>query len=72
MVDLELGILTDPPSRASSPPRLQLNFRPSRPLAGDSSSNNSNGDGDCSLENQARTTGSRACPGSGAVTRRTK
>ncbi|KAM3441724.1 hypothetical protein MY4824_001502 [Beauveria thailandica] len=31
-----------------------------------------NGGGDRSLENQARATGSRACSGSGAVTRRTK
>ncbi|KAF1734596.1 hypothetical protein CRV24_006138 [Beauveria bassiana] len=88
-VDLELGILTDPPLRASSPPRIQLDLPPPPFLfpLGDSSNNNSNGGddddddgdedkgdggGDRSLENQARATGSRACSGSGVVTRRTK
>ncbi|KAM3448616.1 hypothetical protein MY3296_007649 [Beauveria thailandica] len=60
------------PHRPPLPRELPAETSAQLPPPGDSSSNNSNGDGDCSLENQARTTGSRACPGSGAVTRRTK
>ncbi|KAK8143908.1 hypothetical protein G3M48_006565 [Beauveria asiatica] len=81
MVDLELGILTAP---AGPAPALEISFPP--PSANSSSNNNNNnndddddddkdegnGGGDRSLENQARATGSRACSGSGAVTRRTK